>query len=160
MLLECTSFCFILCYSCFVMRDYSVTLTFLLKPVFLYDFYNIHNIPYNMFACHGHHYNKCQWEHFGQSLPDYVTTACSGLMRSYHIPFYYVSYLRTYICLEMKASHIILIKFSSVNAQRLKKSLKPSSSWGPALETDHTAWKNYIAQNNQWQCCKENHTVS
>jgi len=83
-----------------------------------------------------------------------MTTACksSGLMRSYRIPFLlcntYIS-RQTYICQEMKASHVVLTKFSSVNAQRLKKSLKPSSSWGPALESDHTAWKNYTVQHTQ-----------
>jgi hypothetical protein len=70
-------------------------------------------------------------------------------MKCYRITFYYDSGLRTYICQEMKSSHIILTNFSYVNVQRLKKSLKPSSSWGPARESDHIEWKNYMVQHTQ-----------
>lgn len=52
--------------------------------------------------------------------------------------------LASMICIPIGVVHT-LAKSRGTLHQRFRKSLLPSSSWGPALEADHIAWKQYTA---------------
>ncbi|XP_021918197.1 sodium- and chloride-dependent glycine transporter 1-like isoform X2 [Zootermopsis nevadensis] len=57
----------------------------------------------------------------------------------------WIAALASMICIPIGIILMLAISRGTLY-QRLKKNLWPSSSWGPAVEEDHAAWKSHIAK--------------